>query len=532
MGAWTVGEPVDVGLLAACLDAVADALVVADAAGRVVHVNPTFAAVSGHAPTEALGADWAGFLATPADAAAGRAAFARALRGEVWHGELTYRRRDGAPYLGRVALSPVATGGAVRHVLAVHRDITAFRRDSDAQRRAQAVLRTLLERIPDAIAVFRDGRFLYVNDALARLLGWSGPGDAVGREVFASLHPDERADLVARLRDAERAGAPSAPFHTRVVHPDGTVQHVECVVMPLLYDDAPAMLVTARDLTARRHAELRAREADRMIAIGSLASGIAHEINTPIQFIGDSAHFLGGAFADLIGLLRRYRAVRDAIAEDPAHAETVAALAEAEIDADAAYVEEHIPRAVARTTEGVARVASIVRAMKEFGHPGPDGAAPADVNAGLLNTLEVARNEVKYVADVALDLGELPPVVCHPGAINQVFLNLLVNAAHAVAARVGDTGERGRIDVRTRDEGACVRVAIADTGAGIPAAVRDRVFDPFFTTKEVGKGTGQGLAIARNAVERHGGRLWFETEEGVGTTFHVLLPVDGGGAAS
>jgi len=200
-----------------------------------------------------------------------------------------------------------------------------------------------------------------------------------------------------------------------------------------------------------------------------------------------------------------------------------------EEEADCAYLLEEIPQALAQTLDGVTRVATIVRAMKEFAHPEGKEMAAADINKALLSTLTVARNELKYVADVETEFGDLPLVVCNIGDINQVFLNLLVNAAHAIAEGTKGSGEKGKIQVRTSSEGNAVLVTISDTGCGIPEANRSKVFDPFFTTKEVGRGTGQGLAIARSVVvERHKGSLNFESEVGKGTTFCIRLPIDPG----
>ena len=207
----------------------------------------------------------------------------------------------------------------------------------------------------------------------------------------------------------------------------------------------------------------------------------------------------------------------------------LAKVRKAEEAADCDYLLEEIPKALAQTLEGVTRVATIVRAMKEFAHPEGKEMAAADINRALQSTLTVARNELKYIADVETEFGELPLVVCNVGDLNQVFLNLLVNAAHAIGEKVGKSGQKGNIRVRTVAEGGTVLVTVSDTGCGIPEANRARVFDPFFTTKEVGRGTGQGLAIARSVVvDRHKGALTFESEEGKGTTFYVRLPVDCG----
>jgi signal transduction histidine kinase len=170
--------------------------------------------------------------------------------------------------------------------------------------------------------------------------------------------------------------------------------------------------------------------------------------------------------------------------------------------------------------------------MKEFAHPPQKEMAPADLNRAILSTLTVARNEYKYIADVETEFAELPMVVCHLSEINQVVLNIVVNAAHAIEDMVRDTQQRGRITVRTMVDGSDVVISISDTGGGIPEHVRSRIFDPFFTTKEVGRGTGQGLAIARNAVrDKHGGDLSFETKLGQGTTFFIRLPIAGRAAS-
>jgi signal transduction histidine kinase len=203
-------------------------------------------------------------------------------------------------------------------------------------------------------------------------------------------------------------------------------------------------------------------------------------------------------------------------------------VAEALETANLDYVNRRVPRAFERTLEGVERVTAIVRAMKEFAHPAHGEQSPADLTHAIENALLVARNEYKYFADIETDLAVLPLVNCVLGEVNQVFLNLLVNAAHAVEARVKGTEERGTISIKTGVEGSKVWIAIGDTGCGIPAAIANRVFDPFFTTKPVGKGTGQGLAIARSiVVDKHGGKLSFESEVGRGTTFRIELPIAG-----
>jgi two-component system, NtrC family, sensor kinase len=280
------------------------------------------------------------------------------------------------------------------------------------------------------------------------------------------------------------------------------------------------------DITAQREIESQLHQAQKMEAIGQLAAGIAHEINTPTQFVSDSIFFLRDAFTSMLEVLAVQRHALSVALNTPSSQSLLAEVQAAEEKADVDYVTTNAPQAFESSLDGLKRIGSIVRAMKEFSHPDNNEMALADLNAAIANTLTIARNEYKYVADVETDFAELPPIRCHIGALNQVFLNLLVNAAHAIGDATEKRGKRGIIRVRTRLEPEHVRIEIEDTGSGIPEAVRSRIFEPFFTTKEVGKGTGQGLTLAHGiVVKRHKGTLTFESEEGKGTTFFVRLPL-------
>jgi signal transduction histidine kinase len=245
-------------------------------------------------------------------------------------------------------------------------------------------------------------------------------------------------------------------------------------------------------------------------AIGRLAAGIAHEINTPTQFVGDTVGFLRHAFGDLLDLLEVHRELREAAEAGAVTPELLARVRAAEAAADVEYLRERVPHAFARAEEGLGRVGAVVGAMRELALPAADEKAPADLNEALRTTLVAATNAYKYVADVATDLGELPPVVCQGAELHHVFLSLIVNAAQAIER----SGRRGTIRIRSRAHNDHVLITVADTGDGIAADVAGRVFE------------GPSLAIARVVViERHGGMLTFETLAAEGTTFHVRLPV-------
>lgn len=270
------------------------------------------------------------------------------------------------------------------------------------------------------------------------------------------------------------------------------------------------------------NAEHQLLQQEKLASVGQLAAGIAHEINTPIQYIGDNLHALASAFDDLITVEKKHRELVQMVKEGTATPDAVQAVEEVVRERDVDYIIEDTPKAISQSLEGVRRVSHIVRAMKDFSHIDRGEVSAVDVNHALENTLTIARNEYKYVADVETDFGELPPVECYGSELNQVFLNILVNAAHAI----GDTGRRGKISIRTRLVGESVEISIADSGTGIPDEIRNRIFEPFFTTKEVGRGTGQGLSIAHQiVVAKHHGSLTFDSRAGQGTTFTIRLPV-------
>jgi signal transduction histidine kinase len=282
------------------------------------------------------------------------------------------------------------------------------------------------------------------------------------------------------------------------------------------------------EMNARLRVEAELRQGQKLEAVGRLASGVAHEINTPIQFVSDGVHFLRDANNDLVLVIEKLQTVQRSVLDGTPSAAAAAEVTEAEEAVDLPYLMERVPLAINRCLDGLGRVATIVRSMKEFAHPDSAEMSTVDLNRAIESTLTIARNEYKYVAELETKLGPLPPVTCHIGNVNQVVLNIVVNAAQAIGERVERGGKKGLISVSTRHEDGQVFIAIADTGGGIPESIRERIFDPFFTTKEVGKGTGQGLAVARSIiVDKHGGDIRVESEVGRGTTFHIRLPVAG-----
>lgn len=311
--------------------------------------------------------------------------------------------------------------------------------------------------------------------------------------------------------------------------PDGREGLLGVVLTPMTGEDGDALgyLLVGADITERRAMERRLSQEQKLQSIGQLAAGIAHEINTPIQYVGDNTRFVGESFNDISRLVQAYRRLLDLVEKGLLSQEALAELRTLEQKLDIAYLLEEIPLAINQSLEGTQRISQIVSAMKEFSHPGSVGKTMLDVNKAIESCITVARNEWKYVAEVNTFFEpELPKLYCQASEFNQAILNIIVNAAHAIQDVAAKEGGKGKITISTGQDGEWVEIRISDTGGGIPAAIQARIFDPFFTTKEVGRGTGQGLAITHDViVSRHHGTISFETQPGQGTTFILRLPL-------
>lgn len=413
---------------------------------------------------------------------------------------------------------------------ALRQEVLEHERAETRLKEAHARIHLILQSMPAILIELEDQNMVSGWNAAAESTFSLSQARLIGRPLEScGIHWDwER--VRAGLIECRASGLMTTVTDLAYRSPDGRDGFLQMRICPIPGRGAQAgrVLLFGEDITDRRMLQAGLVEAQKLNAIGELAAGIAHEINTPTQYVGDNTLFLKKAFDDLLGLLSRLTTLRSEARIDSVDPALIAAFDAAMQEVDLDYLRDEVPTAIAETLEGVARVTTIVRAMKDFSHPGTGEKALTDLNQSIASTLTVARNEWKYVADLVTDLDpDLPPVPCLIGEFNQVILNLVINAAHAIAERLGvSSGAKGRITVSTRRDGDWVEMRISDTGAGIPEAIRGRIFNPFFTTKEVGKGTGQGLAIAhRVVVKRHGGSIDFESETGRGTTFIVRLPM-------
>jgi PAS domain S-box-containing protein len=434
-----------------------------------------------------------------------------------------------------------------RLIPAVHRalkDREERRRARQAERALQQSeerFRLMVEQVLD-YAIFMldpEGRVTTWNAGAKHIHGFAA-GEILGRSWACFFAADEEAgNKPARLLEQARdtGGVMDEGW---CMHKDSTRFWAQMTLSAAKDEQGQlrSFTVITHDLTERRqaedqrhHIELQLRQAQKLEAIGQLAAGIAHEINTPIQFVEHNLRFLHDSFSDLKMLLDHHQVLLLATENGNVAPELVQQIRKLLDQVEGSHLVGEIPGAIDEAMQGTERIAKIVRAMKEFSHPGSgkEKPTPTNLNQAVESTITVARNEWKYVAEMVTELDPgLPPVPLFAGEFNQVILNLLVNAAHAIAEILGKNSRtKGTIKVSTRRDNAWVEVRISDSGAGIPEAIRHRIFEPFFTTKAVGQGTGQGLALARSViVERHRGELRFETEPGKGTCFIIRLPLN------
>ena len=512
----------------AVIDGMLDAHITADSSGLIRTMNPAAEKLFGYTLAEVRGKPVT-ILVSPEHHAANSTEAMHADVGQpggmvakAQQFENTGRHRDGRIFPVKVVTSGLTTRRGI-FFSAIVRDLTAQR----ATEAELQLLGTAVENSSEAICITSPkGSIEYVNRAWEKRL--SLPRTAILGKTILSLQkyiaePRELADIGDAFLKNNGTWAGSVISEL----PDGRRLHEEILITTLRNADGQIShyVSTSRDTSQKLDMEQQLLRGQKLEAVGQLSAGIAHEINTPTQYVGDNIRFLKESFSEVSALLQRLNELGDTATDGKILS---ADLHKALEDTDADYLLAEIPRAVDQSLEGVDRVAKIVRAMKEFSHPATER-TPLDINRAMASTATVASNEWKYVAELNTDFdADLPQVPVMPGDFNQVILNMIVNAAHAIGDVVGDGANgHGTITLSTRRVDQWAEIRISDTGCGMTPEVAARIFDPFFTTKAVGKGTGQGLSITHNViVDKHGGTIRVESTPGAGTTFIIRLPLD------
>ncbi|KAF0219760.1 MAG: two-component system NtrC family sensor [Geobacteraceae bacterium] len=413
-------------------------------------------------------------------------------------------------------------GGSIGCILFITLRVLPIRaviRAEKSLREANEFLNKVMESTTNAISVVdREGKIILMNRRSSEISGYS-TGALIGQPISILFPADRFSPVNEHFGEIMTQGVAVSQFEAVMVRKDGRMMNMECGVAPLSQEDETvSMVLSAEDITERKRAEgelkttqMQLLQQEKMASIGQLAAGVAHEINNPMGFISSNLCTLD-KYTDRFCEFIRYQS------EALAGSRTAEEVAEKKNHLKLDRITTDVKQLIHESLDGAERVKKIVQNLKSFSRLDEAELKYADINECLESTVNIVWNELKYKATLNRDLGAIPQTKCYPQQLNQVFMNLLVNAAHAIE-------KQGEITVRTWREDGFIHVSVSDTGCGIPEKIRDRIFEPFYTTKEVGKGTGLGLSISYDIVKKHNGEILVESEAGRGTTFTVRIPV-------
>ncbi|MBN2420043.1 MAG: PAS domain S-box protein [Deltaproteobacteria bacterium] len=413
---------------------------------------------------------------------------------------------------------------------------TRFEERTKALKESEAKYRKTIESSHDGVAILQKDKHIYVNNSFAKIFGYNSPDEVIGKNAIELIHPHDLEYIRKRGEKRLKGEIGGERYEHRGIKKNGEIIYVEVSVTKIIHDGNPATLVFTRDISERKEAETKLEKAyseikeaqsriiqqEKMASIGQLAAGVAHEINNPTGFVSSNLNTLSVYIKDYNILLKKYRKLIKILEQEgiiSSYTNQFNDIKSIEDKIDIDFRMEDVSSLIQESCEGTDRIKKIVQDLKDFAHPGEDKPSYADINKCIESTLNVVWNEIKYKAQVVKDYGALPEILCFPQQLNQVFANLFVNAAQAIS-------DEGEIRIKTGLSGEEIEVIISDTGMGIPEENLSKIFEPFFTTKEVGKGTGLGLNVAYNIIEKHNGKISVESKQGQGTMFTIILPVN------
>jgi PAS domain S-box-containing protein len=446
--------------------------------------------------------------------------------------ELLTTHPDGTKLIVSINAAPMFdNGGAFDGMVATQQDITDKKRKEQELKAAHRENEALLGAMKSIlIRTSAEGTITRTNSTAIETFGFDR-SRIIGKKIYeieVGWDNREVRRLMKKCADSKKTVSSDDMKFKGV---DGGERFVGFSVNPVFNEESilNGFLFLGSDLTERRILESQLTQSQKLESIGSLAAGIAHEINTPTQFTGDNIHFLKDSFGDILEVVGKYRNLVAKCGATSTFADKISKIKKFEEELDIEYLIEEIPEAIESALSGTSRVSNIVKAMKDYSHPPTSEKVLVDLNRVIDSVITISRNEWKYVAELETNFSdEIGMVPCFPDEFNQVILNLITNAAHAISEKLGESSEeKGLITVSTTREDEWAVITVSDTGSGIPDSIKGKVFDHFFTTKEVGRGTGQGLSISRNIIiEKHGGQITFDSTEGEGTSFVIKLPLE------
>lgn len=512
-----------------------DAVMLTMPDGSILEANPEACRIFGRTEEEICQLGRVGIV-DPTDPRL-NAALEERRRTGLFRGELTFVHKDGTVFPGEVSSSMFKDREGNLRTSIVIRDITGRKRTEEALRESEEKYRGILDNMDDAYyELDLKGNLVFFNEDMILKTGYSR-GELMGMNYRQYISPESCRTVSKVFSQIYKTGRPVRLFDYEVIMKDGQKRDYESWADILLDNKQQPVGFRgmARDITTRKlaekallkkheelevaHEELKQAQAriiqqEKMASIGQLSAGIAHEINNPTSFVGGNLDIL----KSYIKSISESAAAQERIAMEHLPPEALQAIRDLRKKAKIDFILKDIGNLIEQSLEGTERIKRIVADLKSFSRMEDDIQTMEDINAGLESTINIVWNEIKYKAEMLKELSDLPTTLCNIGHLNQVFMNLLVNAAHAIE-------KWGKITVKSWQDGDDIYVSVADTGTGIAKENLTRIFDPFFTTKEKGRGTGLGLSISYDIVKRHNGDIFVNSELGKGTTFTVRIPV-------
>jgi PAS domain S-box-containing protein len=526
-----------------------NSIMIADLKANIEYVNQAFVIATGYSREEVIGQNPRLLHSGKNSRETYNDMWAHLTRGETWKGELINRRKDGSEHIESMTVLPIRNAEGQRtHYMAIKDDVTERRRVERALLESEQKFRVMSASAQDAIVMIdNEGNVTFWNAAAEKIFGYAAQ-EAIGADLHQLIAPprfhDDFRKGFAHFRQSGAGNVVGTTRELAALHKDGHEFSVELSLSAVQIDGKWQAIGIMRDITKRKQVEAQViaqyehvagintqlveanqqleqaksqlLQSEKMAAIGLLAAGVAHEINNPVGYVNSNLGTLEKYLADIFVALDKYDSMEVLLdAGSPLREELRQLRSRVDLD----YLRTDIKALIAESHQGLERIKKIILDLKDFSRSEVDEQwVWADVHHGLDTTLNVVWNELKYKCEVVKEYGELPDIYCLPSQLNQVFMNLLVNAAQAIEVR-------GRITIRTGAEGERVWVEVSDSGHGIPPEIIPRLFDPFFTTKPVGLGTGLGLSVSYKIVEKHHGKIEVHSEPGKGSTFRVWLPV-------
>jgi len=506
-------------------------IVLTDISGNIEYVNPYFSKITGYSKEEAIGQNPRILQSGKHSLKFYEKIWNILLTGNEWHGEFLNKKKDGIYFWESVSILPIKNAkNRVIGYAGIKKDITEQKKAEKKIRTAHSTITQLITSIRTILIQVNDKDKIIIWNPTAEKTFNLLPKKILGKRMTYSKIPWEWNKVYESISMCFDKKKPVLINNMRYTKQDKSIGFLDIYILPTRNKKniITGYILWGTDITEKKQLENRLLQAEKLESIGQLAAGVAHEINSPSQYISDNLSFIKDAFKDFITIFKDYKSMIEKQKNGKIiPANLIQVLLEKEKKIDISYLMKETPSAIKQALEGIKKVTEIVQSMKMFSHPGKKEKTIENINTLLKSTTIISKNQWKYVADVNFDLDKnLPEIACYPAELNQVFLNIIINSTQAIKDKFSKNDKQGLIKITTKKQQNSIVIIIRDNGIGIPKKIQKKVFDPFFTTKPIGVGTGQGLSISRNIIiKQHKGKITIFSKENKGTSVKIKLPI-------